>query len=759
MATIKTQLEASGVSAYRSQMSQAAGAVKAMGAELRLAEAEYKKTGDQAQYLAQKSSLLKQQLEEQKKAVSSAEKALELVKKQFGENSTQANAWRQKLAQAKTALTQTETAIASTDKALEELNKGDVSYVKKGLEDVEGAADDADAKTKDLGTSMAAVSKKLDIQTITAGLDKVIAGMEKVMQKAAQMGKAIWDAGRDAAEWADSTRDAATAAHMSTTEYQQLGYAAQFFGTSVEDLTRNQGRLSKAMAAADGEAIQVGDSLVNTMAWVSDGMGGYIQKKRTWSDVLLDTIDALGEIEDASDRDAAAMELFGKSYADLNGIVEGGTDAFRKRMNEAPVVSEDTVNNLADTADAIKDMDSKLQVLKMELLNALAPSIQTIAEAIGTLADNLTKFIQTEEGQKLIQDLGTSIQNIVTALTGEGDFSGIVNTFKEAISGLSGVLNDLATNKDTIIAAVKGIAGAFLLLNGISSGLKITETVNSLLRLMPGKGGAAGAAGSGAGAAGAGGATKAAGAGFATKLGSFASNAFWSAGVPLMAFASAVTPAVLAQNWDIDNTEQRIGAVMAQAEAQAQTLGKEAEQFTEVIGIATDALGIDRNDKDWLGMVKFGDPAKVDKGLRALEPYADFLSSIVDAGTMGELRKYWSNTSELDGFQVTQLLENVMTTVSTELASAASSVDSAAPTVDAAAAGLTASVISMLNGAAASIGSVTFPGVRGGGGSFNASSNLYIGNFNNNSGADLGAISAIMSSAQSAARRAFGRRK
>lgn len=754
MATIKTQLEASGVSAYRSQMSQAAGAVKAMGAELRLAEAEYKKTGDQAQYLAQKSSLLKQQLEEQKKAVSSAEKALELVKKQFGENSTQANAWRQKLAQAKTALTQTETALQSTDKALEDLNKEDVSGVKKGLEDVEGAADDADAKTKDLGTSMGAVAKKLDIQTITDGLDKVIAGMEKVMQKAAQMGKAVWDAGRDAAEWADSTRDAATAAHMSTTEYQQLGYAAQFFGTNVESLTKTQGRLSKAMASADGEVIQVGDSLVNTMAWVSDGMGGYIQKKRSWSDVLLDTIDALGEIEDASDRDAAAMELFGKSYADLNGIVEGGTDAFRKRMAEAPVVSEDTVNNLADTADAIKDMDSKLQVLKMELLNALAPSIQTIAEAISSLATSLTEFIQTEEGQQLIQDLGTSIQNIVTALTGEGDFSGIVTTFKGAIEGLSTALNTLAENKDTIITAVKGIAGAFLLLNGISSGLKITETVNSLLRLMPGKGGTPAPTGGSTPTG-----TSAAGAGFATKLGSFASNAFWSAGVPLMAFAGAVTPAVLAQNWDIDNTEQRINAVMAQAEAQAQNLGKDAEQFTEVIGIATDALGIDRNDKDWLGMVKFGDPAKVDKGLRALEPYADFLSSIVDAGTMGELQKYWNNTSELDGFQVTQLLENVMTTVSTELTNASSSVDSAAPTVDAAAAGLTASVISMLNGAAASIGSVTFPGVRGGGGNFNANSALYIGNYIQNSGADLGVISAAMSSAQAAARRAFGRRK
>lgn len=191
MATIKTQLEASGVSKFQQQMRQASGAVKAMGAELKVAEAAYQQTGDQAAFLAEKSSILKQQLEEQKKAVSAAEKALEQVKKQYGENSTQANAWRTKLAQARATLIQTETAIRNTDAAMDALGKDDVSGVADGLEDVDKKAQGAKKSADDLGESVGNIDQKLDVQAITGAIDKITSGFDRVIQKAAQMGKAI----------------------------------------------------------------------------------------------------------------------------------------------------------------------------------------------------------------------------------------------------------------------------------------------------------------------------------------------------------------------------------------------------------------------------------------------------------------------------------------------------------------------------------------------------------------------------------------
>ena len=755
MATIKTQLEASGVSQFRQQMQQASGAVKAMGAELKVAEAAYKQTGDQAAFLAEKSDILKQQLEEQKKAVSAAEKALETVKKQYGEGSTQVNEWRKKLADARATMIQTETAIRDTDAALDALGKDDVSGVASDLGQVDQKAQGAKRSAGELGDAVGGIAQKLDVQTITAGIDKITGWMDKAISKAAQMGKAVWTASTDAASWADATRDAATAAHMSTTEYQRLGYAAQFFGASVETLTKTQGRVSKAMSSTDDEVIEVGDNLVNTMEWVTDAQGNYIRQKRSWSDVLLDTLDSLGEIEDASERDALAMELFGKSYSDLNGIIAGGTDAFRQRMNEAPVVSEDTVNNLADTADAIKDMDSKLQVLKMELLNALAPSIETIANAIGTLADNLTKFLQTEEGQKLLKDLGKSIEDIVKALTGDGDFSTVVETAKKAIEDLTGALGWLSEHKDGVMGAITGIAIAFGVLKTASAGIKAAETVASFRRLMGIGGGNAGTGGGGGGDAGT--AAGAAGTGLGAKLAGAASNAWWSLGVPAAVLTAGIAPAMWAHNWNVDETEARINAVMQKTAQDAAVLGEEATQFSEVIGIAAGALGIDRNDRNFLGQVKLSDPAKVSAALKGLQPYAEFLSTIMDAKHMEELNKYWNDTSTLDPFEVTQLLEDVMTTTSEKLNTAAAGLDASAPAVAGAASGLVDSAIAVLNGATAALNRNA--GSTAGYGAFSANANLYIQNYNQNGGSDASALASAVATAQSQLRRGYGARR
>lgn len=755
MATIKTQLEASGVSQFRQQMQQASGAVKAMGAELKVAEAAYKQTGDQAAYLAEKSDILKQQLEEQKKAVSAAEKALETVKKQYGEGSTQVNEWRKKLADARATMIQTETAIRDTDAALDALGKDDVSGVASDLGQVDQKAQGAKRSAGELGVAVGGIAQKLDVQTITAGIDKITGWMDKAISKAAQMGKAVWTASTDAANWADATRDAATAAHMSTTEYQRLGYAAQFFGASVETLTKTQGRVSKAMNSTDDEVIEVGDNLVNTMEWVTDAQGNYIRQKRSWSDVLLDTLDSLGEIEDASERDALAMELFGKSYSDLNGIIAGGTDAFRQRMNEAPVVSEDTVNNLADTADAIKDMDSKLQVLKMELLNALAPSIETIANAIGTLADNLTKFLQTEEGQQLLKDLGKAIEDIVKALTGDGDFSTVVETAKKAIEDLTGALGWLSEHKDGVMGAITGIAIAFGVLKTASAGIKAAETVASFRRLLGIGGGNAGTGGGGGGDAGT--AAGAAGTGLGAKLAGAASNAWWSLGVPAGVLTAAIAPSMWAHDWNVNETEARINAVMQKTEKDAAVLGEEATQFSEVIGIAAGALGIDRNDRNFLGQVKLSDPAKVSEALHGLQPYAEFLSTIMDARHMEELNKYWNDTSTLDPFEVTQLLEDVMTTTSDKLSTAAAGLDASAPAVTGAASGLVDSAIAVLNGATAALNRNA--GSTAGYGAFSANANLYIGTYNQNGGSDASALASAVATAQSQLRRGYGARR
>lgn len=472
-AEMSAKIKVEGLAEFKSAMSQAAASVRQSSAEEKKAEAQYRATGDAATYQQQKTEALTKKLDAQEKAVESARKACAALEKAgVAPDDKRLMEWKTKLANA-------ETAVIKTRDELTKLNGTSTAGITKGLGSVEG-------KAKDAGTELAGIAGKLDRDTIIKGLDAVTDKMEAVMQRAAQMGKAIWDASTDAANWADGIRDSAAAAGMTTTEYQQMAYAAKFFGLSIDDLTSKQSRLTKAMD--EGGQIMVGD-------WAIDTIDRVTGQKRSFNNVMTDIVDGLGQITDPVARDQAAMELFGKSYRDLNQLIEDGGQGWQEKINEAPVVKEETVNSLADTADALKTMDARLEALKMETLAALAPSIETIADAVGDLAQNLTDFLQTKEGQQLLKDLGSAIEGIVNAIVGQ-DFSGLVNTAKGAIEGLTGALSWLADNKDLVMGAVSGIAFAFLGLKGASAGIQAAETVASFRRLL----GIGGGSGSGAAA-------------------------------------------------------------------------------------------------------------------------------------------------------------------------------------------------------------------------------------------------------------------
>ena len=106
---IKTRVVLEGEQQFRQAMTNSANAVKALNAEEKAAEAQFKATGDAQALNAEKSRILNEKLEEQKKAVEAAQKAVkQLTEQGFEKNSRVMQQWRTKLANAQTALANTE---------------------------------------------------------------------------------------------------------------------------------------------------------------------------------------------------------------------------------------------------------------------------------------------------------------------------------------------------------------------------------------------------------------------------------------------------------------------------------------------------------------------------------------------------------------------------------------------------------------------------------------------------------------------------
>ena len=81
MADMTARIKVEGLSAFKTAMSQAAGAVKAATAEEKLAEAQYKATGNAADYQQQKTTALTAKLKAQQAQVDAARQACEKLER------------------------------------------------------------------------------------------------------------------------------------------------------------------------------------------------------------------------------------------------------------------------------------------------------------------------------------------------------------------------------------------------------------------------------------------------------------------------------------------------------------------------------------------------------------------------------------------------------------------------------------------------------------------------------------------------------
>ena len=76
---------------------------------------------------------------------------------------------------------------------------------------------------------------------------------------------------------------------------------------------------------------------------------------RSTEDVFWDAIDVLGTFESETERDMAAMDLFGKSARELNPLIEAGSETFNQLASEAQEVGYVMSGETLDAFGALDD--------------------------------------------------------------------------------------------------------------------------------------------------------------------------------------------------------------------------------------------------------------------------------------------------------------------------------------------------------------------------------------------------------------------
>ena len=179
--------------------------------------------------------------------------------------------------------------------------------------------------------------------------------------------KALTDMSVNAAAYADNMITASSVTGLSTESLQAYNYAADLVDVSMETMTKSMAKQVKSMASARDGSKAYAEAYKQLGVSVTDANG----QLRDSETVYWECIDALGAIENETERDALAMQLFGKSAQELNPLIAQGSEGIAALTEEAKamgaVMSEESLAKLGAFDDSIQRLSAGSEAAKNAL--------------------------------------------------------------------------------------------------------------------------------------------------------------------------------------------------------------------------------------------------------------------------------------------------------------------------------------------------------------------------------------------------------
>lgn len=249
-------------------------------------------------------------------------------------------------------------------------------------------------------------------------------------------------------EYADEILTMAKTTSLATDTLQELSYMSGLVDVDVNTVAGSMKKLTKNMASAKDGSGTAAEAFKSLGVSVVDANG----QLRKSEDVFFDAIDALGKIENEAERDATAMNIFGKSATELNPMIEAGSDQLRSYAKEARdmgyVLDDVALEKLGAVQDAFDRFDAKMVAVKNTVASGLAPAIERGMERIQDIVNKI-------DWEKVGKKIGDAMNKLIDAFEWIVDHGGAVKTV------LAGILAALAVSKiNAVVGAIQKMVTA-----------------------------------------------------------------------------------------------------------------------------------------------------------------------------------------------------------------------------------------------------------------------------------------------------------
>ena len=364
MPDINAKIKLTGEGEYRQALQNLNAQQKVLNAEVKLSKAEMGENTKSTEALTAKSDILGRSIKAQEEKVRLMREQLEKTASAYGATSTKTLNMEASVKNAEAELAKMRGELKSNQDELDKAAKstGSLGDKLQGLADKLGIQLPQGAKQGIQalgGVSASAASLATDAALLVAALVKVE--------------KALFDMTKEAASAADELLTLSQQTGVSAEDLQKFQYASEFVDVSVETL---QGSLAK-LTLNISKAAEGNDKLAATFGGLGIPLQNVDGTMRDSYDVFLDVIDALGRIQNQTERDATAMTIFGKSAQDLNPLINAGSKTLKDLGDEAEktgyVLDDLALNKLAAMDDAMQTLDKTQEGLQKNLSAQFAP--------------------------------------------------------------------------------------------------------------------------------------------------------------------------------------------------------------------------------------------------------------------------------------------------------------------------------------------------------------------------------------------------
>mgnify|MGYP000562307036 CR=1 FL=1 len=475
--SINTKIKLDGEKEYKAALAEINSGLRVLKSELNLASEQFKDNAGSVDALSKKNDILERSILTQQEKIEKLKEALQYAGKEYGKSSEKTNGWKIALNNAEAELAKMQGELDANTDALKKMatpldkvrsafaaTKEQGGCVKEVLANLKDEFTLSTDSANGLGTALTDIAGHFGIQLpegaskaasalngINAGAALAVTGIGLLAAAIVKAEKALISMTKESAEYAKEIKTLSSVTGQSAESLQEFDYAAEMIGVSsdrIRDSLKETTNKMQEAATGTGDAYEAYNKLGVEITDV-DG------QLRSAEDVFYDTIDALGDMKNKTERDALAMDLMSESAQELNPLIEIGSDGLKQYAQEAHsmgyVLDNEALTALTEVDDAYQRLQKSQEGAKNQLSAEFAPYLTEFYEKI-------TKLIR--DGGQALKDSGL-VDSFGMLLETVGDIiaptdqlsSDTVPKLTEALRPLAEIMAGIADTIDFISGA------------------------------------------------------------------------------------------------------------------------------------------------------------------------------------------------------------------------------------------------------------------------------------------------------------------